>query len=67
MMNFRLEVEKRKLEIIKVQAAKADMQYRIMEREEDIKRIITDMQVQDARVTKLEDEIKGLQESQTKE
>lgn len=62
-MNLRLEVEKRKLEIVKVQAAKADMQYRIMEREEDIKRIVADITVQDSRVTKLEEEIKGLQEN----
>lgn len=54
-----LEREKLKLELIKVEAAKAEMVYRIMERKEDIKRLESNIAAQDVKIKELKGELDG--------
>lgn len=54
-----LEIQRKKLEIIKVKAAKAEMEFKILEKEEEILRLRKNMELQDAHVAKIEKELEG--------
>lgn len=54
-----LERKKKELEIIKVSAAMSEMEFRIMEREEDIARIKENIENQKRRVEELTAELQG--------
>lgn len=59
-MNILLEIKRRQVEILKVQAAKADQELRIEESLEQIERLKSSMEKQDEHVVRLENEIKEL-------
>ena len=50
---------KMKLELSKVKCAKEEMEYKILMRLEDIERIKADMEVQDAKIKELEQQLQG--------
>jgi predicted RNase H-like nuclease (RuvC/YqgF family) len=54
-----LELKKKKLERMKVECAKAEMEMRIYEAEENIERLKTNMVNQDKRLAELDEEIKN--------
>lgn len=55
-----LELEKKKLEMRKVEVAKEEMLYKILEREADIERIKENIRVQDNRLAQIKEEIENL-------
>lgn len=55
-----LEVKRKQLEIIKVQAAKSEMEFRIMEKEVEIDRLKENMKLQDDFVLKLQKELEEI-------
>jgi len=55
----KLEVAKIRLELSKVKAAKEEMEYRILEREEDINRIKENIINQDKRIMELDATLQG--------
>ena len=59
-MNIALEIKKREVEIMKVQAAKAEQELRIHEALEQIERLKSAMVTQDEHVAKLTKEIGDL-------
>ena len=52
-----IELKRKQLELIKVAAARAELEFRIMEREEEIDRIKQNIEVQLAKEASLQDEI----------
>lgn len=54
---MKYEIKKREVEIMKVEAAKADYELKIMERYEDIQRLEGSIDIQDKRVLQLKAEI----------
>ena len=54
-----LELARKQLEREKVLVAKKEMEFKILERLEDIKRLEENIKIQDARAAELEIEIKG--------
>lgn len=60
-MNVELEIKRKKAEMLRVQAAKAEQEVQIAERLEQIKNLENALKVQDAHVEKLTKEIKDLQ------
>lgn len=61
-MNKPLEVKKKKVEIMRMHAAKADAEVRVMERMEEIDRIEKSMVTTDERIAELEKELKHLEQ-----
>jgi peptidoglycan hydrolase CwlO-like protein len=57
---MKYEIKKREVEIMKVEAAKADYELKIMERHEDIERLKGSIDIQDKRVLQLKAEIEEL-------
>ena len=55
-----LELKKKKVELMKVECAKAEMDMKIMESEENIQRLRDNMSNQDLRIEALKEEIKEL-------
>jgi polyhydroxyalkanoate synthesis regulator phasin len=55
-----LELKKKKVELMKVECAKAEMDMKIMESEENIQRLRENMSNQDSRIEALKEEIKQL-------
>ena len=55
-----LELKKKELELMKVKCAKAEMEMRIYEAEENIQRLKDNMDNQDIRILSLNEEIKEL-------
>lgn len=53
-----LELKRLELEKIKVSAAKSDLEFRILERLDEIKRIEDQIKIQSARMLELDDMIK---------
>lgn len=53
MSKTRLEIETKKVELLRVQAARAEMQLIIMQREAEIERIRANIEVQNKRETEL--------------
>lgn len=60
-MNVALEIKKRQVEMMRVQAAKAEQELKIDEANEQIERLKNSMKIQDERVAQLMQEIKDLQ------
>jgi len=56
-----LELEKKKLEFRKVDTAKAEMEYRILERLEDIERLKANIKVQDKALIRIKEEMTKLE------
>lgn len=56
-----LELERKKLEMVKVAAAKEEMKFRIMERESEIQRLQENIENQDKRLKELKDEIQSME------
>jgi len=56
----RLEVEKKKVTLLKMQAARADMNLKIMEKEEEIERLNSSLVTQDEAIINLELELEAL-------
>jgi len=54
-----MERKKKEVELIKVTAAKAEMEYKILEREQDILRIQHDIEIQEKRIDELKNELGG--------
>ncbi len=52
-----LEFKRLKMELIRVQAARAEMEFRIEERLEDIRRIEENIKVQDNKILELQEKI----------
>lgn len=52
-----LEQKRKELDIIKVKAAKSEMEFRILEKEEEIERLKINIKLQDDGITKLEKEL----------
>lgn len=57
-----LERAKKELEIKKVQVAKDEMEFKILERKEDIKRLKENMENQSNRIEQLNKELEDLKE-----
>jgi cell division protein FtsL len=57
-----LEIKKLEVEKLKVAAAKAEMEMRIYESEENIQRLRTNMENQDKRIEQIEKELKKLKQ-----
>ncbi len=57
-----LEIKKLEVEKLKVAAAKAEMEMRIYESEENIQRLRTNMENQDKRIEQIEKELKTLKQ-----
>ena len=57
-----LEMEKKKLEKLKVEAAKAEMEYKILERLEDIERLKKNINVQEEAIKRIVDEMSSMEE-----
>lgn len=53
-----LDMMKKKLELSKVKCGKEEMEYRILEREADIKRLKDSIIIQDTRINELTNELK---------
>lgn len=53
-----LEKKKYRVELMKVQAAKAQMELNILEKENDIERILKSIEAQEARIEEIEEIIK---------
>ena len=51
-----LDKKKKELQILKAKASKSELEYKIMEREQDIKRMKDHIKLQDEIITKLEGE-----------
>jgi peptidoglycan hydrolase CwlO-like protein len=60
-MNLSLEIKKRKTEILRVQAAKAEQELKIEEALDQIERLKNSIRVQDERVEQLNKEIQDLE------
>lgn len=56
-----LELEKKRLEYKKVEVAKDEMEYKVLEREMDILRIKENIKIQESRMFEIKEEIKQLQ------
>lgn len=56
-----IETKRTELEIIRVSAAKAELEFKILEREEDIARIRTAVQVQDDKINELREKLAQMQ------
>lgn len=52
-----IEIKRKELELIKVTAARAELEFRIMEREEEIDRIKQNIEIQLKKEADLKDEI----------
>lgn len=61
-MASNLEIKKLKMELLKVAAAKAELEYKIEERQEDIRRIEEHIKLQEEREKKLEVQLAELEE-----
>jgi hypothetical protein len=55
----KLDLEKKKADLLRVQSAKADMLVKIMEREEDIERLKANIEIQDNKIKEIMKEIEG--------
>jgi hypothetical protein len=55
----KIEESKKKLELAKVKCAMQEMEHKILMRLEDIERIKADMEIQDAKIKELENELQG--------
>ena len=53
-----LDLERKKLELVKVEAAKYEMQFKIKERESDIQRLKDNIKIQDDKIKELKALIK---------
>ena len=51
------EIKKKQVELMKVQAAKAEMELKILDREDDINRLVDNIKIQDVRIIELKDEL----------
>lgn len=58
----KLKVKKIELDLMKVAAAKAELEYKIEERLEDIRRMEEHIKLQEIREKELQDELKDLEE-----
>lgn len=56
-----LELEKKKLELIKVQTALAELEYRVLERVAEIERIRQNIATQNEAIDKLNETIKSME------
>ena len=54
-----LKLEKKKLELLRVGTAKAEMKFKILERLEDVDRLKANIVIQEKREQELKEEIKG--------
>ena len=55
----KLDLEKKKADLLRVQSARADMLVKIMEREEDIERLKANIEIQDQKIKEIVKEIEG--------
>ena len=55
-----LEITRKKLELSKVKCAKEEMEFKILEREEDINRLRKNIEIQDKRIAEIEKELQGV-------
>lgn len=55
-----IEVKRKELELIKVAAARHELEFKIMEREEEIERIKTSIEVQLKKEAELKEELKKI-------
>lgn len=55
-----LEIKKKQVELMRVECAKAEMQMKILEMQENIKRLETNITIQDCRIEELNTEINNL-------
>ena len=55
-----LETKKKELELAKVTCAKQEMEFKILERLEDIKRLEESIEVQNKRIEELKQELQGV-------
>lgn len=55
-----LEIRRKELELIKVAAARAELEFKILEKEEEIERVKTHILIQLKREAELKAELKGL-------
>ena len=58
-----LELEKKKLELKKVETSKAEFEYKILERLQDIERLKDNVANQDKAAHKIREEIKQMEDS----
>jgi len=56
----KLEVEKKRVTLLKMQAARADMGLKVMEKEEEIERIKATLVTQDESIIQLQEELAAL-------
>ncbi len=57
----KLDIARKKSEVLKMQAAKADMEFKILEREEEILRLRKNIEIQDEHVLKVSKELADLE------
>lgn len=55
-----LERKKTEVELIRVEAAKAEMELRIAERQEEIKRVEENIKIQDSKILELKQRLESL-------
>lgn len=55
-----LELKKTEVELLRVSAAKAELEFRIMEREQDIQRMKDNIAISELKEVELQEKIKGL-------
>ena len=55
-----LEIKKKQVELMRVECAKAEMQMKILEMQDNIKRLETNITIQDKRIEELNTEINNL-------
>ena len=55
----KLEIEKKKVTLLKMQAARADMNLKVLEKEAEIERIKNSLKEQDEHIAALEEELTG--------
>lgn len=53
-----LDIKRKELELTKVVAARAELEFRVMEREEEIERLKSNIEIQLAKESQLKEEIK---------
>lgn len=58
----KIDYMRKKLELQKVECAASEMEFKILEREEDIKRLKENLEIQNNKITQLKEELKDLKE-----
>ena len=58
----KIDYARKKLELQKVECAASEMEFKILEREEDIKRLKDNLEIQNNKIMQLKEELKDLKE-----